>query len=245
MGASWGLTIPLTKLAVSEDYQEFGLIFWQQMICFGILGLVVWLRRQRLPFGRVHLKVYIIIVIFGTVLPNTASYTAAVHLPAGVLSILISTVPMFAFPIALMFGIERFSWRRVAGLCLGLVAILLLVGPEASLPDRMVVMFIPIALIAPVFYAFEGNYVAKWGGLDPVQALLGASLIGSSIGLVLALASGQFIDPRGPWGVPYYAFVISSFVHAFVYTSYIRLAGRAGPLFATQVAYLVTLFGMI
>jgi drug/metabolite transporter (DMT)-like permease len=202
MGVSWGLTIPLTKLAVSEGYQEFGLIFWQQMICVGILGLVVCLRRQRLPFGRVHLKVYTIIAIFGTVLPNTASYTAAVHLPAGVLSILISTVPMFAFPIALLFGIERFSWRRVAGLCLGLVAILLLVGPEASLPDRMAVMFIPIALIAPVFYAFESNYVAKWGvgGLDPVQALLGASLVGSAIGLVLALASGQFIDPRGPWG---------------------------------------------
>ena len=85
----------------------------------------------------------------------------------------------------------------------------------------------------------------KGGGLDPVQALLGASLIGSAIGLVLALASGQFIDPRGPWGVPDYAFVISSFVHAVVYTSYIRLAGRAGPVFATQVAYLVTLFGMI
>jgi drug/metabolite transporter (DMT)-like permease len=183
MGTSWGLTIPLTKLAVSEGYQEFGLIFWQQMICFGILGLVVCLRRQRLPFGRVHLKVYTIIAIFGTVLPNTASHTAAVHLPAGVLSILISTVPMFAFPIALLFGIERFSWRRVAGLCLGLVAILLLVGPEASLPDRMAVMFIPIALIGPVFYAFEGNYVVKLGGLDPVQALLGASLIGSAIGL--------------------------------------------------------------
>jgi len=42
MGASWGLTIPLTKLAVSEDYQEFGLIFWQQMICFGILVFWVW-----------------------------------------------------------------------------------------------------------------------------------------------------------------------------------------------------------
>ena len=170
MGASWGLTISLTKLAVSEDYQEFGLIFWQQMICFGILGLVVWLRRQRLPFGRVHLKVYIIIVIFGTVLPNTASYTAAVHLPAGVLSILISTVPMFAFPIALMFGIERFSWRRVAGLCLGLVAILLLAGPETSLPDRMAVIFIQIA---PIFYAFESNYVAKWGGARPGTSFAG------------------------------------------------------------------------
>jgi hypothetical protein len=47
----------------------------------------------------------------------------------------------------------------------------------------MAVMFIPIALIGPVFYAFEGNYVVKLGGLDPVQALLDASLIGSAIGL--------------------------------------------------------------
>jgi drug/metabolite transporter (DMT)-like permease len=61
------------------------------------------------------------------------------------------------------------------------------------------------------------------------------------IGLVLALASGQFIDPRGPWGVPDYVFVISSIV----YTSYIWLVGRAGPVFTIQVAYLVTLFGMI
>ena len=130
------------------------------MICVGILGLVVCLRHQRLPVGRGHLKVYSIAAICGTVLPNTASFTTAVHLPAGILSILISTVPMFAFPIALLFGIERFSWRRVAGLCLGLVAILLLAGPETSLPDRMAVIFIQIA---PIFYAFESNYVAKWG----------------------------------------------------------------------------------
>ena len=55
------------------------------MICVGIVGLLVCLRRQRLPFGRVHLKVYAVIAIFGTVLANTASYTAAVHLPEGVL----------------------------------------------------------------------------------------------------------------------------------------------------------------
>ena len=79
MGVSWGVTAPLNKLAVIEGYQEFGLIFWQQMICVVILGLVVCLRRQRLPFGWVHVKIYIIIAIFGTVLPNTASYTAAVH----------------------------------------------------------------------------------------------------------------------------------------------------------------------
>lgn len=154
---------------------------------------------------------------------------------------------MSAFPMALFPGIERFSWRRMAGLCLGLVAILFLVGPEASLPDRMAVMFVPNALITPVFYAFESNYAAKWGvgGLGSVQALLGASLVGSAIGLNLALASGQFIDAPGGWGMPDYAVVVSLFLHAVVYTSYIRLVGRAGPVFATQVAYLVTLFGMV
>tara|TARA_B100000780_G_scaffold255452_1_gene204101 strand:+ start:62 stop:346 length:285 start_codon:yes stop_codon:yes gene_type:complete len=42
-----------------------------------------------------------------------------------------------------------------------------------------------------------------------------------------------------------YAFVTSSFVHAVVYTSFIWLVWRAGQVFATQVAYLVTLLGMI
>ena len=82
------------------------------------------------------------------------------------------------------------------------------------------------------------------GGLDPVQALLGASLIGSAIGLVLALASGQFIDPRGPWGgglcVCHKLICPCGCLHIFIW-----LVWRAGQVFATQVAYLVTLLGMI
>ncbi|MDA9821933.1 EamA family transporter [Paracoccaceae bacterium] len=33
-------------------------------------------------------------------------------------------------------------------------------------------------------------------------------------------------------------------MHAVIYTAYIWLVGRAGPVFAAQVAYLVTLFGI-
>lgn len=83
MGVGWGATIPLTKVAVSEGYQEFGLIFWQQIICAFVLGVVLCIRRQRLRFGRPQIVAYIMIAVFGTVLPNTASYEAAVHLPGG------------------------------------------------------------------------------------------------------------------------------------------------------------------
>ena len=82
MGIGWGATIPLTKVAVSEGYQEFGLIFWQQIICAFVLGIVLCIRRQGAGLGSPQIFAHIIIAVFGTVLPNTASYEAAVHLRA-------------------------------------------------------------------------------------------------------------------------------------------------------------------
>lgn len=247
MGAGWGLTQPLSKLAVSGGYRAFGLIFWQLVIATVVLGAVTKLRGKSLPIKVRHLQLYVVIALVGTLMPNTASYKAIQHLPSGVVSVLLSLVPMFAFPVALLFGVDRFSWLRLLGLCFGLLGVLLIVGPEASLPERAMLIFIPLALVAPIFYGLEGNIVAKWGtvGLDPIQVLFGASLIGAIIALPLAIFSGQWIDPRPPYNVPDYALISSSVIHAFVYTTYVWLVGRTGPTFAVQVAYLVTAFGVV
>jgi drug/metabolite transporter (DMT)-like permease len=232
---------------VSEGYRHFGLVFWQLVIGSVLLGAILLVRRRPLPLGAPYLRLYAVIALIGTVLPNSASYQAAVYLPAGVISILLSLVPMFAFPIALAMGTDRFGWARFVGLLCGLAGVLLIVGPEASLPDAALAAFIPLALIAPAFYALEANVVAKWGvlDLDPVQVLFGASVAGAVIALPLALASGQWIDPRPPWGPPDLAVVISSAIHAVVYCGYVWLVGRAGSVFAAQVSYLVTVFGVL
>jgi drug/metabolite transporter (DMT)-like permease len=107
--------------------------------------------------------------------------------------------------------------------------------------------FIPLALIAPMFYALEGNVVARWGtaGLSAVEVLFGASLFGACIALPLAVATGHFIDPRPPWGLPEIAIVLSALIHVTVYTTYVWMVGAAGPVFAVQVSYLVTGFGVL
>lgn len=247
LGAGWGASQPLAKIAVSEGYRHFGLVFWQLVIGSVLLGAILLVRRRPLPLGAPYLRLYAVIALIGTVLPNSASYQAAVYLPAGVISILLSLVPMFAFPIALAMGTDRFGWARFGGLLCGLAGVLLIVGPEASLPDAALAAFIPLALIAPAFYALEANVVAKWGvlDLDPVQVLFGASVAGAVIALPLALASGQWIDPRPPWGPPDLAVGISSAIHAVVYCGYVWLVGRAGSVFAAQVSYLVTAFGVL
>lgn len=246
MGAGWGITTPLSKIAVSTGHQPLGLVFWQLVIGAVLLEAIVFVRGGRLALGRRQITLYLAIALLGTILPNTASYRAAAHLPAGVMSIVIAMVPMFAFPIALALGQDRFSIARVVGLGLGLGGVALLVGPEASLPDRAMVAFIPLALIAPFFYGLEGNFVGKFGtaGLDPIEVLFGASVFGAVLSLPLALGFGHWLNPLGGFGAPESALVLSSIVHALVYAGYVWLVGRAGAVFAAQVSYLVTIFGV-
>jgi drug/metabolite transporter (DMT)-like permease len=245
-GLGWGLTVPFAKIAVSTGYQPFGLIVWQLVIASAVLGTLMLVTGRRLPRGRAWI-ICLAIALVGSILPNIATYAAVRHLPAGVMAILVSSVPMFAFPMALALGIDRFSLVRLGGLLCGLAGVALIALPEASLPGPGMALWLLVALLAPVFYALESNIVAKWGtmGLDAIQLLFGASLIGIVFAVPLGLVSGQWIDPRPPWGAPEYALMASAAISSIVYASYVWLIGRTGSVFAAQVAYLVTGAGVL
>ncbi|MEM1076821.1 MAG: EamA family transporter, partial [Pseudomonadota bacterium] len=104
-----------------------------------------------------------------------------------------------------------------------------------------------VALLAGLCYAMEGNIVAKWGtaGLDAIQVLFGASLLGAVAILPVTLATGQFIAPHDLTGTAGQALLAASVAHALVYAGYVWLVGHAGPVFAIQVSYLVTGFGIL
>ena len=247
LGCGWGLTQPLTKITVSAGYQPLGLVFWQVLIGAVLLGVLRWKQLKRAPFNRRTLAVWVMIAIIGSVLPNTTSYRAAFHLPSGIMSIVIATIPMMAFPIALALGNDHFSWRRLGGLTLGLIGVAFIALPEASLPERAMIAFLPLALIAPFCYACEGNIVAKWGtaGLDPFAVLFGASVFGTLVALPLAVGSGQFFVPSAPFILADVTMVLSAMIHVMVYSGYVWLIGRAGSVFAGQVSYIVTGSGVL
>lgn len=251
LGTGWGLTQPLSKIAVSEGYRHFGLIVWQLAIAAVLLGAITFLRGRRLPLTPHALRIYTILALIGTVLPNAMSYEVARFLPAGWLSVIISTVPLVAFPIALWLGTDQFDWGRMAGLVAGLMGVIVLALPVqawltgTAAPDALpphLLIWLAAGLVAPTLYAMEANYVSSWGigGLDPIQALFGASLVGVALALPLALATGTWIDPRPPWGAPDAALVASAVIHAAVYSGYVWMVGRAGAVFASQVSYVVT-----
>ena len=247
LGTTWGLTVPLTKIAVSTGHKPLGLISWQMLIATIALSAISVARRVGPDLNRRTLIYFLTIGLLGTIFPNSFSYLAASHLPAGVMGIVIASVPMFSLGIALGLRIERPSLRRGIGVLFGAGAVILLVGPETSLPDPDKAIFVLVALVAPFCYGAEGNYIAARApaDVDPVVTLLGASAIGCLIAWPLAVSTDSLVDLFTPWGPAEWALLLSSLCHVVAYTSYIWLVGKAGPVFASQAAYVVTVSAVL
>lgn len=245
LGICWGSTQSLGKIAASTGHGAFALIFWQGVIGVVVLGGLTLVRGRGLALTAAGLRFAAIIAMVGTVVPTFTFYRSVVHLPAGIMSILISTIPLLSFPMALALGMDRFSPKRLLGLICGLAGVALIVLPRASLPDPAMAVWVPVALLGPLLYALEGNIVARWGtaGMDPVQTMFLASLMAALIVLPVALAQGQMFSPL-PLGRAEAALVFSSGMHALLYATYVWLNGRVGAVFASQSAYFVTASGV-
>ncbi len=247
MGAIWGITPTFGKIIMAAGQRPFGILVWTLVIATVLSGLVTFARGKRLPLTKAAFGLYLGITLLGEVIPHWMTYTAVGELPAGIVAIGLTLVPMFAMPIALAFGFERFNPMRFLGIVIGAVAILMIVGPDTSLPDPSKAGFVILVLIAAICYGGEGNFLTWYGnqGLDSMQMLFGASLLGLCIAIPNALISGQMISPFQPWGLELYIIVFSAIISWGTYVSYIWLIGQAGPVFASQVAYLVTGFGVV
>ncbi len=77
------------------------------------------------------------------------------------------------------------------------------------------------------------------------MTLLGASAIGCLIAGPLALASGSWVDVFTLWGNAEWALLLSSLCHVVAYTGYVWLVGMTGAVFASQMAYVVTVSAIL
>jgi len=241
-GVGWGLTVPFTRVAVLTGYQPLGLVFWQLVIVAVMSGVMTIRSGRPLPFQRKYFVLFLGVILLGTILPDYLLYTAAAELPAGILAIVTSMVPMFSLPMALALGFERPSVLRILGTICGAISIMLMIGPETSLPDPSKMAFVLVGLGAALFYAAQGNFVAWYGAmnLNAFQVLFGSSVLGLVFMTPAALISGQFITPLVPWGAAEWAILGTSVFHFAAYAGFLSLLTSAGPVFTSQVGYLVT-----
>lgn len=239
--------MPLSKIAIEGGHHPLGLITWQVFISAILLGIILLVKKQSVARSSIALKYFVVIAIIGTLIPNTFSLLATDQLPAGIMAIIIATVPMMSLVVALIARIETFSWMRTVGVILGACALLLIALPDASLPDPSKAPWLLVALIAPFCYAIEGNFVAARAPikLSPIVTLFGASVIGTLLLAPVVWIGGMSVSFSGAWNPSHWAIIGSAIGHVAAYTGYLWLLGRAGAVFTSQIGYVVTLTGVI
>jgi drug/metabolite transporter (DMT)-like permease len=247
IGVVWGATFSLARLATEGGAHPLGLTFWQTF-GGGIMLLGVCAVRRKWPvINRRFVLFYLVVGSFGSVIPGTLFFYAAPHVPAGILAITVATVPLLTYGASWLLRIDRFSVKRVSGIVAGLMAIVLLVAPDTSLPEPAMAGWVLIVLLASVFYTAENIYVDVYvpKDADMVALLAGALILAGVLVLPVVLSLDAFVPLSGKWAQTEWAIVALAVVGSIAYTCFLMLIKSSGAVFASQAGYVVTLAGVL
>ena len=247
IGVVWGATFSLARLATEGGAHPLGLTFWQTF-GGGIMLLGVCVVRRKWPvINRRFVLFYLVVGSFGSVMPGTLFFYAAPHVPAGILAITVATVPLLTYGASWLLRIDRFSVKRVSGIVAGLMAIVLLVAPDTSLPEPAMAGWVLIVLLASVFYTAENIYVDVYvpEDADMVALLAGALVLAGVLVLPVVLSLDAFVPLSGKWAQTEWAIVALAVVGSIAYTCFLMLIKSSGAVFASQAGYVVTLAGVL
>ncbi len=248
LGNLWGLSFSLSKLAVTGGVNPIAYAWWQSTGASLFLFLMCRRAGIRLPTGRRHLLLYCATGLAGLALPNVNIVMTAQYLPAGVLATLVTTVPLMTFAMAVALGDQRFSFWALCGLSFGAVGVLLLIGPTASLPDPSAAAWVPVAMITPVLYATSTILAARLRppGTPSLAAAWGLVTAASIMLLPVMLATGTFRPLFADGITPADSAMAGQIVITCIaYVLYFEIIDRAGPVYVSQVGYIVNVFGLL
>lgn len=219
--------------------------FWQSAGSALIVWTAMALLRRTPRISVEFIRFAAIIGVLGGALPGALLYWAVSHVGAGVLSVCMATVPLMQFALAGLLGLERARATRFAGLAIGMVAVWLIARPESGATPFI---WVAVAVGAAFCYTVENAVIAtrRPAGLAP-DAILGGMVAASSLWLspMLFIADDPWpfdASAPGPREFAFMAFVIGSPI---AYGGFVWMITRAGSVFAAQVAYVVTIAGVL
>ncbi len=194
VGIGWGLAVSLVKFGIANGIRPYGYLFWVALGA-GVVAMAVCVVRRRLPrLDFAHLRYYALTGAIRLAGANVVFYTAIEHIPAGVMSVILGTSPIFTYAMSLAMRMEPFAAARLVGIVSGLVGVVLFLAPRTSLPDPSMAAWVALGLVAPFLYSIANIVIDRMRpeGSDSVALAVGMLGAASLIVLPIALATGSF-----------------------------------------------------
>jgi drug/metabolite transporter (DMT)-like permease len=246
LGITWSLGYSIARYCTTNGVNPLGYAFWQSLgpaiiltaICF-VLKIPPSLKRQAIFF-------YLFAGLIGISLPNANIYFSAQHLPAGILAVVINTVPLFTYLLALAFKEETFHQRRFAGVILTFIGLLVLAQPHVLL-EKSAAPWLFSALLTPLAFSLCAVFISKYRPDNSHSLSLASGMLCASTlwltPVVIVLGHFYWIQSFAP--MQNRLIVLEIALSSFGYWILFILLRKAGAVYYSLVGGIVAIAGLL
>ena len=246
LGSSWGLYFSMLKIAVRSGISYTGILTLTTLgVAIGMSAIAL-LRGRKPEFGRSHAWFYLVCALSGYLLPMIVELLVIAHMPAGVLTLIVSMAPLATLLLAWLVKTDSISPSRVGGILVGAFAIFAILLPDAHLGEAVALHWLLLATLVPLSYAVHHNFTARYwpSGSDSYQVACGEAIFAAALLLLFSAFNWQWQDVQS-WNEGHSAILFMaaiSLIDIYIYFELIRLKG---PIYTSHANYFMVVSGVI
>jgi drug/metabolite transporter (DMT)-like permease len=225
---------------VLRELPPFTLVLLRVALAALMLLPLLYARGVPFPVGWNGWKPFFLVALFNNVLPFSLIVTGQTYIPSALASILNATTPLFTVLVMAAAGEEKLILRRVAGVIVGLIGVIILRGGGLDLASGQG-LGILLCLAAAFSYGISALVARRCLADSPPLATATFQLMASS--LMMAVVAGLF---ERPWQLPMpgavtwlAVFGLAALSTALAYIVFFQILRRSGATNVMLVTLLV------
>ena len=238
----WGGSYFYIAIAI-KVLPAFTIVAFRVVLGAALLYLVVRVSGAAMPRTREAWTAFFVMGFLNNVVPFSLIAWAQGHVASGLAAILNATTPLFAVVLAhYLTGDERMTPARVAGIAIGFLGVVIMIGPDALHGFSTDLLAEFALLVASVFYALSPIYARRFSraGVTPMVAATGQLTAASVMMVPLALIANRPWElPVPGWEVWAALVALAAISTTLAYIIYYRILATAGAVNLMLVTFLV------
>lgn len=245
-GLLFGLEAPIAKWINQFDLNSIGMAIWLNAVTV-VLTIPIAIYKKDLPKPSLNVISYFLLWGFFTViLGDFLLLKASEHIEASVIIIIMVTEVLMVYAYSAIMRLESTSTKKVSGVLLGIIGVVLAVYAQRTSDGSTNILWAILAIGVPLGYAGIDIMAASSRNVQTSpQTTLGlASLAGIIIMLPIAWNQDGYIPLNAIPPAAAIGLIVWGVVVLFSMLAFVKLTLNAGPVFASQTAYIQTIGGI-
>ncbi|UWQ98513.1 DMT family transporter [Rhodobacteraceae bacterium S2214] len=245
LGLIWGGTFMVVAIAL-EGYGPLTVAAARTTLgSLALIGIMAAMRSPLPKFSGQLIKYLLVIGVMNTALPFAMLSWGQQYVPSAFAGISMTAIPLFVLPLAHLFSDEVMTRRNAAGVTLGFIGAVVLIGPSVL---RIGTGWEPLGQLACVAaalsYAISSVMTRRCPPIDSITMATILMIIGATTlipAMLIVEGVPQIADTRSTLAIVFLGFVPTALA-ALLRVFTIR---TAGAVFMTLVNYQVPVWSMV